>query len=166
MKRPNRPVPGNAGIASRLTKGIIGPACLSRSVGMKREPTYCSGEPIHEGDAVRIGAWDGSVETIVTSESADWADYWNEHGEGVILPALLLAVFTLSSGTRTWFSSGESKNETQCRKTGRAVEPAGARHCDARDKGAVLLRSEAEPADTPQIYFPLFAARTLAHRAR
>lgn len=34
---------------------------------------------------MRIGAWDGTVETIVTSESAGWTNYWNEHGEGVIL---------------------------------------------------------------------------------
>ena len=52
---------------------------------MKREPTYCSGEAIREGDVVRIGAWDGTVEAIVTSQSAGWADYWNEHGEGVML---------------------------------------------------------------------------------
>jgi hypothetical protein len=52
---------------------------------MKSEPTYCSGEPIHEGDMVRIGAWDGIVESIITSQSAGWADYWSEQGEGVML---------------------------------------------------------------------------------
>jgi hypothetical protein len=52
---------------------------------MKREPTYRSGEPILEGDMVRIGAWDGSVESIIKSQSAGWADYWAEHGEGVML---------------------------------------------------------------------------------
>jgi hypothetical protein len=52
---------------------------------MKREPTYRTGEQIHEGDVVRIGAWDGMVESIITSESSGWADYWSEHGEGVML---------------------------------------------------------------------------------
>jgi hypothetical protein len=52
---------------------------------MKREPTYRTGDPIREGDIVRIGQWDGVVESIITKESAGWADYWQEHGEGVML---------------------------------------------------------------------------------
>ncbi len=52
---------------------------------MKGEPTYLTGDPICEGDAVRIGAWDGVVETIVTKESSGWEDYWQEQGEGVML---------------------------------------------------------------------------------
>ena len=52
---------------------------------MKRDPTYCSGESIHEGDTVRIGSLDGIVEAIITSQSPGWADYWSEHGEGVML---------------------------------------------------------------------------------
>ena len=49
---------------------------------MKREPTYRTGDPIREGDAVRIGAWDGVVETIITKESPGWEDYWRS-GSGL-----------------------------------------------------------------------------------
>ena len=49
---------------------------------MKREPTYCTGETIREGDAVRIGEWDGVVESVITRDSPDWVDYI---GEGVML---------------------------------------------------------------------------------
>jgi hypothetical protein len=52
---------------------------------MKREPTYRTDEPIREGDRVRIGEWDGVVESIVTKESPAWEDYWHEQGEGVML---------------------------------------------------------------------------------
>jgi len=52
---------------------------------MKDDPTYLSGEPVREGDSVRIGEWEGVVEAIITCASAGWADYWNELGEGVML---------------------------------------------------------------------------------
>ena len=52
---------------------------------MKREPIYCTGDPIREGDVVRVGEWDGVVESIVTEDSAGWEDYWQERGEGVML---------------------------------------------------------------------------------
>jgi hypothetical protein len=52
---------------------------------MMHEPRYCSGDPIREGDAVRIGAWDGVVETVITQESPGWEDYWHGRGEGVML---------------------------------------------------------------------------------
>ena len=58
---------------------------------MKTEPTYITGEPIREGDSVRIGDWEGVVEDIITEDSAGWADYWRDTtGEGVMLagPAL------------------------------------------------------------------------------
>ena len=63
----------------------LGPPCLTASVGMKREPTYRTGDPIHEGDMVRFGEWEGVVETIITKESAGWEDYWQGQGEGVML---------------------------------------------------------------------------------
>ena len=44
-----------------------------------------SNEPVREGDSVRIGQWEGVVECIITSDSAGWADYWQKHGEGVML---------------------------------------------------------------------------------
>ena len=49
---------------------------------MKREPTYCTGEPIREGDVVRIGERAGVVESVITKESPDFMDYV---GEGVML---------------------------------------------------------------------------------
>ena len=52
---------------------------------MKAVPTYHTGEPIQDGDSVRIGEWDGVVESIVTSESSGWADYWRDQGAGVML---------------------------------------------------------------------------------
>jgi hypothetical protein len=52
---------------------------------MKDDPTYLNGEPVREGDLVRIGEWEGVVEFIITCDSAGWADYWHEQGEGVIL---------------------------------------------------------------------------------
>jgi len=52
---------------------------------MKAEPPYLSGEPVREGDSVRIGQWEGVVEWIITSDSAGWADYWQNQGEGVML---------------------------------------------------------------------------------
>ncbi|MBA4146585.1 MAG: hypothetical protein H0X66_00610 [Verrucomicrobia bacterium] len=52
---------------------------------MNSEPTYCTGEPIREGDTVRIGEWDGVVESIITSQSPGWVDYWQGKGEGVML---------------------------------------------------------------------------------
>jgi hypothetical protein len=63
---------------------LSGPASLSFCVGMtvKREPKYVTGEPIREGDVVRIGEWDGVVESVITRESPDWVDYI---GEGVML---------------------------------------------------------------------------------
>jgi hypothetical protein len=54
-------------------------------VGMKGEPTYRTGDPIREGEAVRIGAWDGVVDAIITKESPGWEDYWQKQGEGVML---------------------------------------------------------------------------------
>ena len=58
---------------------------MSFGVDMKRNPPYRTGDPIREGDVVRIGEWDGVVETIITKESAGWEDYWKEQGEGVML---------------------------------------------------------------------------------
>lgn len=52
---------------------------------MKSEPTYRSGDPIREGDVVRHGEWDGVVESVITSDSPGWADYWRDKGEGVML---------------------------------------------------------------------------------
>ena len=52
---------------------------------MKGEPTYRTGDPIRQGDVVRIGAWDGVVETIITKESPGWEDYWQEQGEGAMV---------------------------------------------------------------------------------
>jgi hypothetical protein len=52
---------------------------------MTREPTYRTGDPIHEGDVVRIGDWDGVVESIITSRSPGWTEYWQDKGEGVML---------------------------------------------------------------------------------
>jgi len=49
---------------------------------MKREPTYRGGGPIHEGDIVRIGEWDGVVESINTEGSPG---YMEDVGEGVML---------------------------------------------------------------------------------
>ena len=50
------------------------------------EPTYATGQPIRVGDSVRIGQSDGVVESIITQESDDWADYWRDaSGEGVML---------------------------------------------------------------------------------
>ena len=50
------------------------------------EPTYGTGEPIREGDSVRVGRQDGVVECIITKESDGWADYWRDAtGEGVML---------------------------------------------------------------------------------
>ena len=46
---------------------------------MNAAPTYLTGEPIYIGDTVRIGAWDGVVELIITKDSTDWVD------EGVML---------------------------------------------------------------------------------
>jgi hypothetical protein len=52
---------------------------------MKVKPTYLNGEPVREGDSVRIGQWEGLVESIITSDSVDWEDYWQDRGEGVML---------------------------------------------------------------------------------
>lgn len=52
---------------------------------MKPCPTYLSGEPIRKGDLVRIGEYEGVVESVITCESAGWADYWHDLGEGVML---------------------------------------------------------------------------------
>ncbi|MGA2866980.1 MAG: hypothetical protein ABSF95_21095 [Verrucomicrobiota bacterium] len=49
---------------------------------MKRKPTYFTGEPIREGDSVRIGEWEGVVESVNTKGSPGWMDYI---GEGVML---------------------------------------------------------------------------------
>ena len=48
----------------------------------KREPTYCTGELICVGDIVRIGEWEGVVESIDTNGSPGYLDYV---GEGVML---------------------------------------------------------------------------------
>jgi hypothetical protein len=58
------------------------PAVVADLVGMKREPTYRTGDPIREGDIVRIGQWDGVVESINTKGSPGYMDYV---GEGVML---------------------------------------------------------------------------------
>jgi len=52
---------------------------------MKTKPTYLTGEPIEEGDSIRIGHLEGVVEEIITSSTKGWADYWQEFGEGVML---------------------------------------------------------------------------------
>jgi len=52
---------------------------------MKVGPTYLNGEPVREGDSVRIGEWEGVVESIITSDSVGWAHYWQDLGEGVML---------------------------------------------------------------------------------
>ncbi|MBA4147477.1 MAG: hypothetical protein H0X66_05125 [Verrucomicrobia bacterium] len=52
---------------------------------MKPAPAYRSGDAICEGDVVRIGKWDGVVESIITKESAGWEDFFQEEGEGVML---------------------------------------------------------------------------------
>lgn len=52
---------------------------------MKTEPTYLTGEPIREGDLIRVGEWEGVVEAIVTKASDGWADFWHAIGEGVML---------------------------------------------------------------------------------
>lgn len=52
---------------------------------MMDEPTYRTVDPVRQGDLVRIGEWDGVVEFLVTKGAAAWADYWVEHGEGVML---------------------------------------------------------------------------------
>ena len=49
---------------------------------MKREPTYRSGDAVREGDIVRIGQWDGVVESADTEGSLGYMDYV---GEGVML---------------------------------------------------------------------------------
>jgi hypothetical protein len=57
---------------------------------MKADPTYLNGELVREGDSVRIGELEAVVESIITNDSAGWADYWRDLGEGVMLagPAL------------------------------------------------------------------------------
>lgn len=52
---------------------------------MNSEPTYRTGDLILEGDTVRFGVWDGVVESIITSQSPGWVDYWKDVGEGVLL---------------------------------------------------------------------------------
>ena len=52
---------------------------------MKADPTYRTGEPIREGDAALIGEQEGVVESIITTDSEGWADYWHTFGEGVML---------------------------------------------------------------------------------
>ena len=52
---------------------------------VKREPKYVTGEPIRVGDLVRVGEWDGVVESVITRESPDWVEYI---GEGVMLTGL------------------------------------------------------------------------------
>ena len=53
---------------------------------MENEPTYLAGDPIREGDLVRVGSWEGVVESIITKNSPGWADYWADcTGEGVML---------------------------------------------------------------------------------
>ena len=49
---------------------------------MMRKATYFTGEPIREGDSVRIGEWEGVVESVITKDSPEWVDYI---GEGVML---------------------------------------------------------------------------------
>ena len=49
---------------------------------MNPEPRYCSGEPVRQGDVVRIGEWAGVVESVMTKDSPDFMDY---AGEGVML---------------------------------------------------------------------------------
>ena len=53
---------------------------------MTTEPTYLSGEPIREGDVVRIGDWDATVEHLVVEGCPRWDEYWKDvTGEGVML---------------------------------------------------------------------------------
>jgi hypothetical protein len=49
---------------------------------MRQDPTYVTGEPICKGDMVRIGEWDGVVESVITKNNPDWVDYI---GEGVMV---------------------------------------------------------------------------------
>lgn len=52
----------------------------------KGEPTYLNGEPVREGDSIRIGDWEGVVESIIVEGCPHWAEYWREcTGEGVML---------------------------------------------------------------------------------
>jgi hypothetical protein len=62
--------------------GVTGAGSVSRDVDMKREPTYRSGDPVLEGDIVRIGQWDGVVESVDTEGSPGYVDYV---GAGVML---------------------------------------------------------------------------------
>ena len=71
-----------AGGTSFASPGQGPPASLTSVVGMKREPTYRNGEPIREGDMVRIGQWDGVVDSINKKGSPGYMDYV---GEGVML---------------------------------------------------------------------------------
>ena len=57
-------------------------AQLDVGIAMKREPKYASGKPIREGDVVRVGEWEGVVESILTKSSPGYMDYV---GEGVML---------------------------------------------------------------------------------
>jgi len=52
---------------------------------MMRELRYRTGDIIREGDLVRVGEWDGTVEFVMTMNSAGWGDFWRERGEGVML---------------------------------------------------------------------------------
>ena len=53
---------------------------------MSTEPTYLTGEPIREGDSVRIGEWNGTVKEIVVAGCLNWEEYWKDAtGEGVML---------------------------------------------------------------------------------
>ena len=53
---------------------------------MTTEPAYLTGEPVREGDLVRIGPWEGTVEEIVVEDCPYWEEYWRDAtGEGVML---------------------------------------------------------------------------------
>lgn len=53
---------------------------------MSTEPTYLTGEPIREGDSVRVYEWNGTVEEIILAGCPNWEEYWKDAtGEGVML---------------------------------------------------------------------------------
>lgn len=76
--------PAGVVIMPRYSRGIDLQAVrvLFMNKAMKREPTYFTGEPIRKGDLVRLGAWDGVLESVLTRDSPEWVDYI---GEGVML---------------------------------------------------------------------------------
>jgi hypothetical protein len=65
----------------RGSRHLVPRAC-ALDVDMECEPTYFTGEPICTGDLVRMGDWDGVVESVIRKDGPQWVDYI---GEGVML---------------------------------------------------------------------------------